>query len=91
MGYDERTWGAGQWLAVSAMSLLLLGLLIALTFWATSGLRSGQTLRGGGRGEGPEAQDLLAERYARGDIGEEDFLRRREQLRSAGSSRSRQG
>lgn len=91
MGYDEQTWGAGQWLAVSAMSLLLLGLLITLAFWATSGLRGGQTLQGGGRGEGAGAQDLLAERYARGDIDEEDFLRRREQLRRAGSSRSSRG
>lgn len=81
MGYDERTWGVGQWLAVSATGLLLLGLLIALAVWVASSRHGGQRLQGGGPGDGSDAQDLLAERYARGDIDEKDFLRRREQLR----------
>lgn len=83
MGYDQQTWGHGAWLAVDVMSLLFLTLLIAVAIWAVRSLRaSGQPLQGGGARRS-SAEDVLAERYARGEIDENAFLRERDLLRGA--------
>lgn len=81
MGYDERTWGPGAWLAVTVMSLLCLSLLIAVAIWAVRGIRGhGQPLQGG-RTTRSGAEEVLAERSARGEIDEAAYLRGRDLLR----------
>lgn len=70
-------WGWGGWFAIGLMMLLFWGLIIAgvitlLRFW-----RSGQLDAGGGRGD---ALRLLDERFARGEIDEEDYRKRRDLL-----------
>jgi putative membrane protein len=88
MGYNDGNWGAGEWLAMGTMMLVFWGLVIGLVVWAVRSSRSGDQ-RGrpeGGRSSG--ADTLLAERYARGEIDEDEFLRRRDLLHSAAGPRS---
>lgn len=85
MGYDDANWGATEWLAMSVMMLLFWGLLIGLVVWAVRNLRTeGESVRPpavSGR-----AEEVLAERYARGEIDEAEFQRRRELLLGTPSS-----
>jgi len=81
MGWDDG-WGAGGWLVMSLMMVMMVGLwvgLIAFVAWLVRGSRH----------EGPReamgdpadrADELLAQRFARGEIEEEEFVRRRELL-----------
>lgn len=85
MGYDDANWGATEWLAMSVMMVLFWGLLIGLVVWAVRNLRTeGERVQapdGSGR-----ADEILAERYACGEIDEAEFRRCRELLRSTPSS-----
>jgi putative membrane protein len=85
-GYD---WGWGAWLAMSVMMVLFWGLVIAgivvLVRYLTSSRQGGGPASGGGptSGRGREdAEEILAQRFARGEIDEEEYTRRRELLRS---------
>jgi putative membrane protein len=88
MGYNDGNWGVGAWLVMGSMMLIFWGLVIALVVWAVRSSRSGgqRSLPQGGSSAG--ADSLLAERYARGEIDEDEFLRRRDLLHSAGGPRS---
>ena len=79
MGYYNGDWGVGEWLAMSAMMLVFWGSVIALVVWAARSFGSGGQ-QSSSRGPDPDA--VLAERYARGDIDEDEFKRRRELLHS---------
>ncbi len=63
MDWGNNGWGAGDWVAMSAMMIVFWGAVIALVVWMVRSSRS-QT---------PEhrADDLLAERFARGEISSE--------------------
>lgn len=66
-------WSWGAWLA---MSVTMFGFW-ALAVWAV------MSFARGGRGDHPRnAEDVLAERFARGEIDEEEFRRRRDLLRA---------
>ena len=80
MGYYDGDWGAGDWLAMSAMMLVFWVSVIALVVWAARSFGSNHE-SSASRGAGPD--DVLAERYARGEIDDEEFNRRRELLHSA--------
>jgi putative membrane protein len=84
MGWTDG-WGVGSWIGMSLMMLVFWGGLIALVVWL---IRSSQhqhdrqdqhpvnhlvdpTQRG---------DELLAERFARGEIDEDEFTRRRDLL-----------
>jgi putative membrane protein len=72
-GIEESSFAALPFLGFFLLILLLVGL-TALYLW-----RSGRlTLPAGGRSGSPEqeAQRILAERFARGDITTDDFLER---------------
>ncbi len=77
--HDSMGWGG--WLVMTIV-LVLLVTLIVLAFLALS--RGTGTF--GGRGAQPRgrssADELLDERFARGEIDEEEYRRRREALRS---------
>lgn len=77
----DAGWGVGAWLAMSLMMVVVWGLPIALVVWAlrSSFHREPPT---GPTPPPPSADEVLAERYARGEISEEEFARRREVLRS---------
>ena len=74
--WNNDGWGAGSWLAMSVMMVLFWGGLIALGVWLVRRART------------PPSTDqvhsatvdpdrVLAERFARGDIDDAEFTRRR--------------
>ena len=80
MGWDGG-WGVGGWLVMGLMMLVVWIVPIALLVWLI--VRNfqhdpGQTARSTPRST---ADQILAERYARGEIDEEEFTRRSEVLR----------
>lgn len=74
-------WGVGGWLAMGLMMVLVWGLPIALVVWAvrSSFHHDRPSVTAPPR---PDADRVLAERYARGEIDESEFARRREVLRT---------
>lgn len=78
MGWDPGGWGAGEWLAMTLMMVVFWGALIALVVSLVRSFRRDQET-----GTTPaltHADDVLAERFARGEIDEDEFIRRRELL-----------
>jgi putative membrane protein len=76
-------WGWGAWLAMSVLMVVFWGLIIAgivALVRYLSGDRQGGRLDVGGRR--PSAEELLAERFARGEIDADEYTRRRELLRT---------
>jgi putative membrane protein len=72
-------WGVGNWVAMSLMMLVVWGVLIALVVLAVRGsLRPPRP--NSGTSPDRDADRLLAERYARGEIDEDEFHRRSEVL-----------
>ena len=74
-------WGVGGWLAMSLMMVVVWGLPIALVVWAvrSSFHRDQPSVTQQPR---PDAEQVLAERFARGEIDEAEFAHRREVLHS---------
>lgn len=77
-------WGVGSWIAMSLMMIVFWGGLIALVVWL---VRSSHSERPADRANTDRAQnpidrgeEVLAERFARGEIDEEEFTHRRELL-----------
>lgn len=78
--------GWGGWLFMLVFLLLLVALVVGIVLVllrSTGGLRSstGAGASGGGSMASSTAQQVLDERYARGEIEEEEYLRRRSVLR----------
>jgi len=76
-------WGGGGWIMMGLVMVVFWGVVITLVVLAVRYFTSD---RGGSRGpqQGPSAnraEDLLAERFARGDIDEDEFRRRMTLLR----------
>lgn len=82
-GHGGMGWGG--WLAVSLTLVLSSGAIVALVAWAVRNFRS---TPGDTEAKPFRTDDILAERFARGEIDEDEFTRRRELLRS---SQSRSG
>ena len=69
MGYGWDGWGGGFWMLGGV--LLLIGVII-LVVWAVTALsRTGQAPTHGP--SGPTPNEILRERFARGDISEQEF------------------
>ena len=79
MGYDDANWGAAEWVAMSLMMLVFWGLLIGLVVWVVRSLGTGSGSVHPRDGAG-RAEEILVERYARGDVDDVEFQRRRELL-----------
>jgi putative membrane protein len=80
MWWNHGGWGAGDWLAMGFMMVIFWGLVIALVVWLVRSARSG---RGNDAGSGISTQgadELLAQRFARGEIDEQQFAQRRAAL-----------
>lgn len=93
--YGDYGWGGGRWLVMVLMMLLFWGALAVLVVWLV------RSTHGLDRGPVPSppaapppssrAHDLLAERYARGEIDEDEYIRRRAVLDGGGSGRATGG
>lgn len=68
--------GSGYGLLSGLVTLLVLGALVALIVLAVNWLSDSQ----GGRRSRTDAMDILRERFASGEIDEEEFLRRKKAL-----------
>jgi putative membrane protein len=81
MWWGHGAWGAGDWLAMSLMTVVFLAAVVAL---GISLLRSyrGDSARPPEDSSAGKADELLAERFARGEIVEEEFRHQRELLHS---------
>ena len=86
MWWDHGGWGAGEWLAMSLMMLVFWGALITLVVWLVRSDRTDQHRDMAGRPANPD--EVLAERFARGEIDEDEFTRRRELLHTSGKNTS---
>jgi len=75
-------WGWGGWVAMLIMMVLFWGLTVAGIIAVVRYLGAGRP--GGNRGSGPaDAEEILAERFARGEIDQDEYTRRRDLLRSS--------
>lgn len=75
----DGSWGVGGWLAMSLMMIAIWGVPIALLVWlVTRSFGSGHSQEATPPRSDPEA--TLADRFARGEIDEEEFNRRSEFL-----------
>lgn len=87
MDWGTGGWGFGDWAAMSTIMIVFLGVLIAFAVWVVRSARSDR----GSSGSVDSAGNLLAERFARGDIDTEEFTRSRELLRRRGGLHSHSG
>jgi putative membrane protein len=80
-GYDGLGWGDGMgwggWLMMGFFAVVCLSLIGTLIYWLVQGTRDGFSTQTAQPLTGPLALSTLAERYARGDIDEDEFLRRK--------------
>jgi len=83
MGYYDGDWSVGGWLAMTTMMVLFWGLLIGLLVWAVRSFRSTGQRADATQEATARPDELLAERFARGEINEDEFIRRRELLQSS--------
>lgn len=77
-GYGDGP-GWGGWIAMTLMMLAFWGLLVGGAFLVWRATRDSAPRTPAGP---PEAERLLDERFARGEIDEEDYQRRRTLLRA---------
>lgn len=87
MNWDTGGWGSGDWVAMSTIMVVFLGVLIAFAAWVVRSARSDR----GSSGSVDSVDTLLAERFARGEIDGEEFTRSRELLRRGGALHSPSG
>lgn len=73
-------WGGGaSWWFASLINLVLLGAVVVAVVWAMDRLRS-QRAQEVGSARFESALDILKKRYARGEIGKEEFEAKRRDL-----------
>ncbi len=81
MGWNNGSWGIGQWVAMSLMMLVFWVAVIALGVWLVRSTRrtprTPESTLSDRVTEPDGAQRLLAERFARGEIDETEFTRSR--------------
>jgi putative membrane protein len=70
----HRSWGAGDWLVLSLMMLIFWGVLVAGAVWLVRNAR--RPLEHSTTG----ARQILDEKLARGEVTEDEYLRRRDLL-----------
>lgn len=75
-GNDHDSWGWGGWLVMMGFMALFWIIVAVLIIWAVRSFSGGQTGGGPGRREQPRLpMDIARERYARGEISDEEFER----------------
>ncbi|MDX6245266.1 MAG: putative rane protein [Frankiales bacterium] len=91
MWWNHGGWAAGDWLAMSLTMVLIWGLLAALVVWTVRSTRDGPESDGSAATPTARADEVLAERLARGEIDADEFTRRRELLHSGSDHASPAG
>ncbi|HZV25272.1 MAG TPA: hypothetical protein VFG00_03190 [Acidothermaceae bacterium] len=70
----HHSWGAGDWVVMSLVMLIFWGALVAGVLWLVRNARRPLEQNPGG------ARQILDEKLARGEVTEEEYLRRRDLL-----------
>jgi putative membrane protein len=83
MDHDYGSMYGGGWVLMVLMMLVVWGLLVALILWLVRGARSSDEAPASRRVGSRAADDVLAQRYARGEIDDDEFERRRAALERA--------
>lgn len=77
MWWNHGGWGAGDWLAMSLMMVLFWGLLFVLIGWLVRSSRDRSEPAIGAQPQADRPDEVLAYRFARGEIDEAEFTRSR--------------
>lgn len=90
--WNHGGWGVGDWLMMSLSMVAFWAVVIAAVVWVVRASGNDRVSASSGRSVVVSADDVLAERFARGEIDEDEFTRRRGLLHTtAGSSHSTGG
>jgi len=82
MHHWDSGWGVGNWLLMGFGMLIFWALVVTLVVWvvrSSGGPRTGLS-RPGAPLDRPGAREILDERYARGEISDEEYRTRRDVL-----------
>ncbi len=85
-GFHDMDYGWGGWLAMGTVMVVLWILVIGGSIWAVRTL-AGDRGRTGDRLPRSSADEVLAQRFARGEIEEDDFRHRRDVLSASDHGR----
>lgn len=77
-GFGHMMWGGGFGMAGGLMMLLFWGAIIALIVFAVRGFSAKR-----GSGGQPDAGEILRQRYAKGEIDDDEYERRKAKLESS--------
>ena len=80
MWWGHNGWGAGGWVTMALMMLVVWGLVAALVVWIVRSASGAQPANGGVARSLPSPDSVLADRFARGEIDEAEFASRRAAL-----------
>jgi len=83
MWWDHGNAGAGSWIAMSLMMLVFVAAIVALGVWLLRSTQAGADHTHAAQAQ--TAEEILARRFASGEIGEDDYTKRRELLRNTGA------
>jgi len=87
MWWDGGGWSAGGWLLMCLMMVVFWGGLIALVAWLVQSVRNDANPGLPPGSPTGKADQVLAERFARGEIDENEFQLRRDVLHAGDSRR----
>ena len=80
----DGSWAWGDWFVMSLVMAAFWGLLVGLILWLVRTTHVERESQRYGRGlERENADELLAQRFAAGEIDSDEFVRRRELLHTA--------
>ncbi|KQY25291.1 hypothetical protein ASD16_07665 [Cellulomonas sp. Root485] len=80
MWWGHGGWGASAWVTMALTMLVLWGLVAALVVWIMRSVSSDRATLGDAGRTPPSPDSVLADRFARGEIDESEFIRRRDAL-----------
>lgn len=86
MWWNYADWGVGTWVTMSLMMLVFWTLIIGLILWAARSTSDKPSATAIDQRQAASADDVLAERFARGEITEGEFVRRRGLLNGSDAS-----
>jgi putative membrane protein len=86
MWWGDGDWSIGSWLVMSLMMLTFWGLLAGLIVALVRGRSQPRDTSGAHHQSSHRPEDVLADRFARGEIDEEEFTRRRSVLHATHDS-----
>lgn len=84
MFWDNGAWSIGDWVAMSLMMAAFWGAIAALVVWVVHSLSNKPSPTSSNPRQPASPDDVLADRFARGEINEDEFTSRRAVLHGTG-------